>query len=345
MINIGKIVYTLEYDTEEISDQAPVDYNYYLMHKEFLSTLSGDAAQILTNVLMLTATYIIESSRNKKYNYDSEVKRLLGADNADFIKRYENRDKLKLVEWIFSHDCKSYVTCSYRLSNNIIKSIMLHYLLSHEMSIDNLRKIFIKYNLVRYYPKLQGTYTKSIRFEYIKQYNHYLREFYIRSGIQDEDYLKKLDNAIIYNYYMMGKTYKRDQNINFEIILKRYDSIDSALDTIDAYFKSIKMYVERCYEWSTPEEFFLSRSGKGNKHYLAQFRKWKRYLKIYDLYQEYENRGEKVKSPQLDKIGKAIVKGSNVFGKYAITDLRKEIVKGYNEALRLIELSKTGVIN
>jgi len=344
MNTVDMLIYTLEPSSNETSDNNGI----YKPGKfsELIASLSEDTNGKLFNALMMTARYVIETSQHKSYDYNKDIAKLFLPKQESFLRRYRDRDKLKLEEWARSQENDNIIKLNeWNIDNNVIKAVFLQNILRFNIDKEEIKKIYSHYKISRYLFVTKGIGVSSNdNVIIIKKYNTLLREFYIRSGNAKDNILAKYENRIKHHQIMVYGLWKNESQTTFKLSLNHNATKESIFNTIDEYCKYLKFYTERRYALSIPEENFMYSSGKGKKHYKEQFRLWERYLRIYDLYKEHENRGWKITTYRLNTIGKLIVQEFNVFTKYADTDLRKEIVKGYKEALRLIELSKTGVL-
>jgi hypothetical protein len=218
----------------------------------------------------------------------------------------------------------------------------------HEsMTHEDLEQIIDYYNLDIYFRTVKvGGEDDTDFIEYVKSYNNYLYEFYSRSTEPDQlrlDYYRTRAN--IRNMYYTTHHRCDDDYVTFSINIRVNSSIKQLNSDIDEFSENVKSYAKRLYELNYVENMFKAGGTGGNKNPKVIFGLWDRYLRIYDLYKEYEDKGVKVENRHINVIGNKIVEKFKVFEKYKPNDLRKEIVKGYNEALRLIEQSVQGYLS
>jgi len=346
MLRVSGIVYTLQ----PYTDNAPEPMrSAYLDYITFLSTLKEATVSKLTSIMLIVGSNILNLAKKTVEEVEDYQAKLYRTKNADFIASYVDDEELRLIEWVIykdegTDDVSAEFSC-YEIDNKIIKALLLKQIHLFEISGDDFDRLISHFGLNFYVGKVFTDADRDKKHsEFVKKYNYYLHAFYSRSDNPDPHYLKRYlttsELYVVSPYTVKGF----NSDIDFQLTVPRNVTKDEALNLIDAYSGSMKHYIEQMYEYNYVEDLYKSTSGKGKKHYSSQFRKWDRCLRIYDLYKVYENRNAQINSPQIGRIGETIVKEFKVFTKYAITDLRKEVVKGYKEALRLIELSKTGYL-
>lgn len=346
MIRLSKIVYTLEPYTDNSPEAMQAAFTDYV---EFLSRLSAESVIKFNSIMLIVGSAILNKVKEANDDLEAYRKELYRSDTTSFLSSHEDSKEIRLIERVIYQDddteCFSGEINNYGLDNKIIKALLLIYIYKFEIIGEDRDVIIAHFGLNEYVGKVNAAEVVDREHaDYVLKYNEFLYEFYSRSNAAVKSdlgrFLRKSTMYFLSDYAVK----KFNNDIDFEFKLPRNISKDAALSLIDDYSNSMKKYVERMYEHNYTEDAYKAVSGKGRRHYSTQFRKWDRYLRIYDLYLEYEKKGWKITTYRLNTIGKLIVEEFKVFAKYADTDLRKEVVKGYTEALRLIELSKTGVL-
>jgi len=342
----SRIIYTLEPCSDISVDMMTLNYQAY---NDFLTTLAYETVLKLNNIMMIVGSSLLELLKTPNIDYDKYLVKLCRDDTVETIKSYVDCKPIRLIERVvYKNDSdedtevKAYY---YDINNKVIKLLLITNLRRYGIREPECSKIMSHFGLSDYYDVTDRLIDHDYNFaEYIKRYNGYLHEFYCRNNNTEDNLLEIYHDRSWLCSQSAHRLEGFADDIKFDMILPNYLSKDVALSVVENYSNSMKSYVERMYEFNYVEDAFKASSGKGRKHYSNQFSLWDRYLRIYDLFKENMLIDNKVTNPKVDKIGKIIAAEFKVFGSYGLTDRRKEILKGYKEALRLIELSKTGVL-
>ena len=342
-----KVMYT--FDTcAPTEDEARQRLNFD-RHLELLSKLSDDGVNSLNIAILGVARFIISlfplNATNTK-RYADEFSRVF-FDSESIDKNTIAKDNsMCLVERVNDNNTYYYRPSRYwQIDTNLAKAKFMRKVTRFKLS--DIDKGIIKsfYNIDSCPTYMIGGADETDIHEFVKSYNHYLYEFYRRSESIDQNIIDVYDErrtGIPLPYVFDTREF--DINAKFTIDVSMFSSLYNNYFEIDDICDSVKFYTRRIYELNFKETTLLTGDYRGKKHYTQKLKLWDRYLRIYDLHKEYIDQGKKITPLRQDLIGKKIVNEFNIFTSYSSNDLRKEIVKGYKEAQRLIEESKEGYL-
>ena len=340
------VIYNLEHyaPNMEIPDEY-IKYGYedYL---ELLSKLSSDGVNELHNAMISTARHIIDMCEKSNYDYAKEADSVYINGGKKSIAVLSRCHFLRLVERVYSGDNEvNYkLTNTWEIDSDLAKAIFVRSLLKVNLIDSDKDKIQSFYGLVDYGPKVHCDAIDDTDYvKYANTFNKYLYEFYKRSKDPDAAKLKEYEDKTTYS--SMSSIYNScssDTQFSCSFSVDVSKSVKQTKHDITEYSEDLKFYTKRLYEVNYAEDKYKSSTGGGNSHYSVQFVMWDKCLRVYDMYKKYIDAGKSVERPLLDAIGKNIVNEFKVYKTYKLTELRKEIVKVYKEALRLIEQSVEG---
>ena len=348
MSDINKVIYTLEPCNPLTIEDETKQREIVDKHFELISKLSKVGASKFNNAILKTVRFIMSNKTLTAVSYDNNAKLLNDLFFKDKFDTLDETDSIYLVERVYYDEGESYYIQlnSWQIDTRITKAVFMRSLVHEWLSEKDRKCIQEFYNLDKYYKSIKvGGINDTNIAEYVKAYNHYLYEFFKRSNSHDNDTLEYyLDKSKYTNMLVTYNKGYKDNKDSFSYELSIFNTLEQTLDDIDEFCNNIKFYAKRLYEVNYPENMYTSGDNRGNKHYSKQFKIWDRYLRIYDLYKEYMNAGKPIGNAQINAIGNKIVKEFKLFEKYKPNDLRKEIIKGYENALKLIEQSTQGYL-
>jgi hypothetical protein len=348
MSNINIVLYTLGSSDPCTFDDEVKQREELEKHFQLISQLSDIGSFSLNNAILKTARFItsntdLATASGKKY--EEFCNDYFGKDK---YKAIDEKDDIYLIEWINYGSNKDYIPLqSWRIDTKITKAVLMRSLIHESMPKVDLERIKDYYNLDIYWRSVKiGGIDDTATIKYVNEYNNYLYEFYKRSDNPDKNRLEYYRlRADTCNMLLITNKSNTIDCASFSINITMTWSLEQLYSDIDEFSNNVKYYAKRLYEVNYVENMFKAGGTGGNKNPKVIFGLWDRYLRIYDLYKEYADKGVKVENRHFDRIGNKIVKEFKVFEKYKPNDLRKEIKSEYNEAVRLIEQSVQGYLS
>lgn len=345
MSGISKLMYTLaKYDPRVVSDPA-LKLLDVQEHNDLVAMLSESGVAKYNNLLLSMIRYIDYYSQASDEKRIAIKRELVNAFNGDDYFTVDEKDSLYFIERIIlgGGEVHPDPINVWSINTKITKAVILRKMFHTEFDYKDMDCIrhMLNINKEIYFGVKLGGADATDKIQMVNTINKYLYEFYKRSADPSEELLE---------YYFRRSTSKNMSMAyykQFEVEPFRYDltlatSIEQSICNIDEFCDNLKHYTRRLYEISYYEDYCEATSGGGNKHYSVKFSKWDRCIRVFDLYKEYLDKGKPVNTPQIDAIGKKVVKEFKLSSKYDDTDLRKIIKQDHATALDLIERSKEG---
>jgi len=347
---MAELMYTLNASNPELIGLRD-DYDQLKSYNTMLDTLSVHGKHQFANVLLSTfrfaMSYIEYNQKKSNKVHDSIAKEFINVEFNDVL----DSDELYLVERLIAEDFDIYLRPlrTLNLDVRVLKAVIVRNMFQGAMDMNDINVICSSYNLQDYLHCVSvGGAETTGRVEVINLYFKYLYEYYKRSDNYVEETLAG------YKEYSevkrTGYVYGRQQDIiDINLYLSLQQPKEQTLANIEEYCNNIKFYANRLYEINFSPDNFESSCGIGNASPSVKFTMLDRCLIIYDLFSAVVGPDGSIDdlslNPKIDRIAKhELVKKCPDLVKKGHLDLRKEVRKGYKNALRLIEESTQGYL-
>lgn len=349
MSPVKTVLFNLEPYSPNVELTDEVNKKEYVSYLQLISSLSPDGAVRFQNAMLSTARYIYECCNRTNSNYKSDIDKIFVKDGKRKLNIKSKSYFLRLVERVIigNVDTDYIPTNHWEIDSDLSKAILIRSLLKVNMTVIERDIINEYYGLEEYSSKIYcGFIDDSDYVKYANDYNRYLYQFYSRSNEPDAERLKGYECKSEYgNMIAIYDMCSSNTSLPYCINLNIANSINQTNHDIAEFSEDLKFIAKRLYEVNHSEDRYKSTTGGGNSHYSIQFALWKRYLRVYDLYKDYTDTGKTVRTPQIDAIGIKIVNEFKVYTSSDKREVRKEILRDYKEALRLIEQSVEGYLS
>ena len=341
------ILYTIaKYDPGNVSDNEGKIVDAH-EHYNIIDVLSKDGANRYKNVLLSMVRYIIDNT-DAKGNIQSKVKQeiadaFLGLD----FNHVEDADTLYLVERVIVGDEISGDPINvWTVDVRVFKAVLMRKLAHSGMKEDDLQVVIFKHRLDQYYSSVKiGGVDDSEKISFVNRYNHYLYEFYKRSGNPEEDVLQdysdKASTQVMLASFRNQDSYSKTM-FSYELSLR--GTLEQTEENIKDFCNNIMHHNKRMYELSYGEDYCKASSGQGKSHYKEKFKTYDKCLQVYDRYKTMIPVDESIDD---DRFGVKIDKEEETRGlsDRKRLDHRKDIRKHYKMALELIDQSTQGYLS